>query len=92
MRQVPAHEGLPVALALAVAQRLVGRQLVFLETIVGKDPGETGMADEDGPRALRAQRLRDADAIQRGAEACFGKQRDGRAGFARQLILFIPAG
>ena len=51
MRQVPAHEGLPVALALAVAQRLVGGQLIFLETIVGKDTGETSMADEDGPGA-----------------------------------------
>ena len=29
------------------------------------------MADEDRPRAARAQRLRDADAIQRGAEAGF---------------------
>ena len=92
MRQVPAHEGLPVTLALAVAQRLVGRQLIFLETIVGKDTGETGMADEDRPGALGTQGLRDADAIQRRAEACFGKQRDGRAGFTRQLILFIPAG
>ena len=50
------------------------------------------MADEDGPRAFRPQRLRDADAIQRRAETRFGKQRDGRAGFTRQLILVIPAG
>nr|WP_245264439.1 hypothetical protein [Mesorhizobium sp. LNJC405B00] len=92
MRQVPAHEGLPIALAVAVAQRLIRRQMVFLEAIVGKDAGEAGMADEDGASAPCAQCLCDTDAIQRGAETGFGKQRDGRAGFTRQLFLFNPAG
>ena len=44
MRQMPAHEGLPVALPLAVAQRVVGWQLVFLKTVVGEDAGKAGMA------------------------------------------------
>ena len=37
------------------------------------------MADEHRPRAALAQGLRDADAIERGAEARFRKQRDGRS-------------
>ncbi|MER8464319.1 hypothetical protein [Mesorhizobium sp. M1396] len=45
-----------------------------------------------GSGASRTQRLREADTTQSWSETRFGKQRDGRAGFTRQLILVIPAG
>ncbi|MER9140809.1 hypothetical protein [Mesorhizobium sp. M0047] len=42
-----------------------------------------------GPGASYTQCLREADAIQCRSETRFGKQRNGRAGFTRQLILVI---
>ena len=78
MRQMAPDEGLPVALPLAVGERAVGRQMVLLEAVVGEHAGEAGMADEHRPRAARPQRLRDADAIQRRAEAGLREKRDGR--------------
>ena len=42
------------------------------------------------PRAALAQCLGDADAIQRGAEACLGKQGDRRGAVELQIILMDP--
>ena len=93
MRQMALDESLPVALALAVGERLVGRQVMLLEAVVGKHARKAGMADEHRPRPARPQGLRDADAIERRAKAGFRKQGDGElARASTRALAFSSAG
>ncbi len=88
MRQVPAHEGLP---GVRPPLGRGGGQVMLGKAVVGEQAGEAGVADEDRPRAALAQRLRDTDAVQRGAEARFRKESDGRRGPRSHLPFRSPA-
>ncbi len=90
MRQVALDEVLPVA--VRVARRVGGRQVVFLETVVGEHAGKAAVADEDRPGAAVAQRLGDADAVEGRAEGSFGEERDRRRAVDLQHILVKPGG
>ncbi|MNE57573.1 hypothetical protein D3C80_1525450 [compost metagenome] len=69
-------EVFPVALVLLGRPGAADRQQVLGEAVFGEQPLEIFVTDEYRASALLAQRLSNADAVQRSAETGFGKQGD----------------